>query len=64
MIRNIRAWYPFARAFHASCKADVESAMLFRREGVPMGLPGLDEWHIPTTSREAVAAARAALYDI
>ena len=64
VIRNIRAWYPFARAFHASCKADVESAMLFRRDGVPMGLPGLDEWHIPTTSREAVAAARAALYDI
>ena len=64
VIRNIRAWYPFARAFHASCKADVESAMVFRRDGVPMGLPGLDEWHIPTTSREAVAAARAALYDI
>lgn len=64
VIRNIRAWYPFARAFHASCKADVESAMLFRRDGVPMGLPGLDEWHIPTTSREAVAAARAALYEI
>ena len=64
VIRNIRAWYPFARAFHASCKADVESAMVFRREGVPMGLPGLDEWHIPTTSREAVAAARAALYEI
>ena len=64
VIRNIRAWYPFARAFHASCKANVESAMVFRRDGVPMGLPGLDEWHIPTTSREAVAAARAALYDI
>ena len=64
VIRNIRAWYPFARAFHASCKADVESAMIFRRDGVPMGLPGLDEWHIPTTSREAVAAARAALYEI
>ena len=64
VIRNIRAWYPFARAFHASCKTDVESAMLFRRDGVPMGLPGLDEWHIPTTSREAVAAARAVLYEI
>ena len=64
VIRNIRAWYPFARAFHASCKADVESTMVFRREGVPMGLPGLDEWHIPTTSREAVAAARAALYEM
>ena len=64
VIRKIRAWYPFARAFHASCKADVESAMLFRRDGVPMGLPGLDEWHIPTTSREAVAAARSVLYDL
>ena len=64
VIRNIRAWYPFARAFHASCKADVESAMIFRRDGVPMGLPGLDEWHIPTTSREAVAAARSVLYDL
>ena len=64
VIRNIRAWYPFARAFHASCKADVESAMAFRRDGVPMGLPGLDEWHIPTTSREAVSAARSVLYDL
>lgn len=64
VIRKIRAWYPFARAFHASCKADVASAMTFRRDGVPMGLPGLDEWHIPTTSREAVAAARSVLYDL
>ena len=64
VIRKIRAWYPFARAFHANCKADVESAMAFRRDGVPMGLPGLDEWHIPTTSREAVAAARSVLYDL
>ena len=64
VIRKIRAFYPVAEAFHASCKADVESAMSFRRDGVPMGLPGLDEWHIPTTSREAVAAARVALYDL
>ena len=64
VIRKIRGFYPTAEAFHASCKADVESAMSFRRDGVPMGLPGLDEWHIPTTSREAVAAARAALYDL
>ena len=64
VIRKIRGFYPTAEAFHASCKTDEESAMSFRREGVPMGLPGLDEWHIPTTSREAVAAARAALYDL
>ena len=35
--------------------------MRFRREGVPMGLPGLDEWHIQQTSAEAVRAARLAL---
>jgi copper homeostasis protein len=35
--------------------------MVFRREGVPMGLPGLDEWHIQQTDREAVSAARRAL---
>ena len=39
----------------------VESAMQFRREGVPMGLPGLDEWHIPQTDADAVRAAKAAL---
>jgi copper homeostasis protein len=35
--------------------------MIFRREGVPMGLPGLDEWHIPLTDAEKVRAARRAL---
>ena len=44
-----------------SGKTEVESGMRFRREGVPMGLPGLDEWHIPQTDADAVAAARAAL---
>ena len=52
---------PGARAFHMSGKTEVESGMRFRREGVPMGLPGLDEWHIPVTDREAVAAAKALL---
>lgn len=52
---------PGARAFHMSGKTEVESGMHFRREGVPMGLPGLDEWHIPVTDREAVAAAKALL---
>ena len=45
----------------ASGKTELESRMRFRREGVPMGLPGLDEWHIQQTSQEAVAAARKAL---
>ena len=52
---------PAARAFHMSGKTEIESGMRFRREGVPMGLPGLDEWHIPVTSQEAVAAAKALL---
>ena len=64
VIRTIRQKLPGIHVFHMSGKANVPSRMIFRREGVPMGLPGLDEWHIPTTSREAVAAARAALYDI
>ncbi len=52
---------PGVRAFHMSGKTEIESGMRFKREGVPMGLPGLDEWHIPVTSKEAVAAAKALL---
>lgn len=52
---------PGARAFHMSGKTEIESGMRFRREGVPMGLPGLDEWHIPVTDQQAVAAAKALL---
>lgn len=62
VIRHFRDAYPAARAFHMSGKVELESAMAFRREGVPMGLPGLDEWHIQQTDTEKVAAARAVLY--
>ncbi|MBO4931381.1 MAG: hypothetical protein J6I42_04285 [Clostridia bacterium] len=61
VIAAFRKRYPTACAFHMSGKTDVESGMIFRREGVPMGLPGLDEWHIPQTDEQAVRAARAAL---
>lgn len=61
VIRAFRERYPQSRAFHMSGKTEVESAMRFRREGVPMGLPGLDEWHIPVTSEEAVREAKQAL---
>ena len=54
--------FPQACAFHMSGKADIESGMQFRREGVPMGIPGLDEWHIPQTSEENVRAARQVLF--
>lgn len=61
VIRRFREICPGARAFHMSGKTEVESAMVFRREGVPMGLPGLDEWHIQQTDTEAVRMARIAL---
>ena len=61
VIAAFRRDFPKARAFHMSGKTDVESGMHFRREGVPMGIPGFDEWHIQQTSPEAVKAARAAL---
>ena len=61
VIRELRAALPEARAFHMSGKTLRESGMRFRREGVPMGLPGLDEWHIQETDAEAVRAAKAAL---
>ena len=61
VIAYFQANYPLARAFHMSGKTDLESGMQFRREGVPMGLPGLDEWHIQQTDETAVALAKAAL---
>lgn len=61
VIARFRRNFPGARAFHMSAKAEVESKMAFRRGGVPMGLPGLDEWHIQQTDAGAVRAAKAAL---
>ena len=58
VIAQFRRDIPTARAFHMSGKINLPSGMLFRREGVPMGLPGLDEWHIQRTDTDAVAAAR------
>ena len=58
VIRSFRAEQPGSRAFHMSGKMELESAMVFRREGVPMGLPGLDEWHIQQTDSEAIRRAR------
>lgn len=61
VISQIRDRIPGLRAFHMSGKTLVESGMHFRRADVPMGLPGLDEWHIQQTNAEAVAMAKAAL---
>jgi len=61
VIRAFREKFPQAEAFHMSGSHDVPSGMEFRREGVPMGLPGLDEWHIRQTDEAAIRLARAEL---
>ena len=58
VIAAFQARLPQACAFHMSGKCDVASGMRFRREGIPMGIPGLDEWQIPQTDVEKVRAAR------
>ena len=63
VIQQLRAEMPQAAAFHMSGKRDVESGMVYRREGIPMGVPGFDEWHIQQTDPLAVRDARNALYD-
>jgi copper homeostasis protein len=61
VIRQFRGEFPGAHAFHMSGKTEIESGMIFRREGVPMGAPGFDEWHIQQTGEEAVREARIAM---
>ena len=61
VIEQFRKELPAARAFHMSGKTNRESGMVFRRNGVPMGIPGFDEWHIAVTDEDAVSAARKAL---
>ena len=61
VISLFREKLPQARAFHMSGKRELESGMLFRREGVPMGLPGLDEWHIQQTDPDIIRNAKMAL---
>lgn len=61
VISRFRGELPKARSFHMSGKTDIPSSMVFRREGVPMGIPGFDEWHLQQTSEEAVRLAKEAL---
>ena len=60
VITSVKERFPNARAFHMSGKTDIESNMRFRREGVPMGIPGLDEWHIQQTEEHKIHSARIA----
>ena len=47
-----------AGAFHLSAKRTENSRMTFRREGVPMGLPGISEFEVWRCDETAVRAAR------
>lgn len=63
--RNIAALYRAtgAPAFHLSAKKSVQSGMVFRREGVPMGLPMMSEFERFVTDGAQVAACRRALME-
>ena len=50
-----------AHAFHMSGKRTLDSQMTYRREGVPMGLPGISEFEIWRTDAQAIAQARQVL---
>lgn len=50
-----------AKSFHLSGKQVPDSRMIFRREGVPMGLPGFSEFDLWQTSEDTIRAARQAL---
>ena len=49
-----------ANAFHLSAKRVENSRMQFRRENVPMGLPGLSDFSLWRCDENAVRAARKA----
>ncbi len=50
-----------AHSYHMSAKKQIESPMVYRREGVSMGLPMMSEFTNWRTDREEVARARAIL---
>ena len=47
-----------AHAFHLSGKKVLDSRMTFRREGVPMGLPGFSEFDVWQTDEETIRETR------
>ncbi|WMJ89417.1 copper homeostasis protein CutC [Anaerocolumna sp. MB42-C2] len=53
-----------AKAFHMSGKVNEESNMNFRKEGVSMGLPSLDEYVIWRTDESKIHKARQVLESI
>ncbi len=50
-----------AASFHLSGKRAVNSGMIYRKQGVNMGVPGFSEYHILRTDKEEIEKARQAL---
>lgn len=50
--------------FHLSAKKTLDSEMQYRRDGVPMGIPGMDEYSIFRTDAKVVAKARSLLQEM
>ena len=57
-IKTIRAQLPEAACFHMSGKTVLESGMRYRKQGVPMGLPGMNEYELWRTDAEKIKLAR------
>lgn len=55
-IRQIQP-YTKAHAFHMSGKQNLESAMVYRKEGVSMGIPSISEFEIIRTEQEKIRQA-------
>lgn len=55
-IRELAA-YTGLTAFHMSGKVNMDSRMVFRRNGINMGLPGFDEYHIWQTEADKIRCA-------
>ena len=56
--------YTNAKAYHMSGKVVIDSRMEFRREGVPMGIPGFSEFEIWQTSAENIRKAVQVLQEL
>lgn len=63
VIRQIQP-YTGAHAFHMSGKKTVDSRMIYRKEGVSMGLPSLSEFEIFRTEEEKIRQARLVLNNL
>lgn len=52
------------RAYHMSGKKTCDSRMEYRREGVPMGLPGISEFEVWRTDEELIRKTSGILSEI